>query len=441
MKRNIYNKLLNWKQTQSKKPLILKGARQVGKTYILKKFGKNEFPDFHFFNFEQDKTLSGIFEDNLKIDRIIKELSIYAGKKIDFQKDLVIFDEIQECPRALTSLKYFCEDLSTLHLCCAGSLIGTTLSVESFPVGKVEFLNMHPMTFKEFLQAFDDEMSLELFNELMHAKFQSAVSHDRLWERLKTYYYIGGMPEVILSYRSKYEKNMAEAILTARKIQKGLLESYFKDFAKHSGKINAMHIASVLENVPMQLARNIDGSVKKYRFKGVIPGKKAFSDLEGPINWLEKAGLLIKVKICNRAEFPFESFCKNNVFKLYMFDVGILGSMLDLSESRLLLQSYGIARGYFAENFVAQELLASGDSKLYSWQSRNSEIEFIKQINQKIVPIEVKSGTRTQAKSLKQYMLKYSPELAIKISGKPLNKKDHPVIKHYPLYLAGTLVN
>jgi hypothetical protein len=420
MKRAIYKKLLLWKQSQDKSPLIVKGARQVGKTFIIKGFGENEFPNCHVFNFEKDKQLAVIFEENLDPNRIVRELSLYSGKVIDTQHDFVFFDEIQECPKALTSLKYFCEDLPYLHLCCAGSLIGISLASESFPVGKVDFLTMYPMTFLEFLDALGDAMSLEIMNDLQSSKKQSQMAHKRLWNQLKIYYFTGGMPKVIDVYRQSYEDNISKAILKTRSTQQSLIESYFKDFAKHSGKINVMHIASVLEDVPMQLSKNMDGSVKRFRFKGVIPGKKSYTDLQGPIDWLEKAGLLIKVKICNRAEIPLESFCKNNIFKLYLFDIGLLGSLLDLPENRLLLQDFGIARGYFAENFVAQELWASGLSKLHGWQSRNSEIEFILQMNDRILPVEVKSGKRTQAKSLQQYIMRYSPEIAIKLSGNSL---------------------
>ena len=439
MKRKIYKQLLEWKISEFRLPLILQGARQVGKTYILKQFGKTEYPVFHIFNFEQDEKLIRIFDEDLNASRIIKDLSLYSGKKIDIKNDLVFFDEIQMCPKALTSLKYFCEDLPQLHLCCAGSLLGTALADESFPVGKVEFLPMFPMTFTEFLEAVNDEMSLDVLKDLQHSENQSQTSHDRIWERLKTYYLTGGMPKVVKSFGDLCDENMAAAIMTARAVQKNLIDAYYKDFAKHSGKVNAMHIASVLENVPIQLSKNINDSVKRYRFKGVVPGKKAFTDLQGPINWLEKAGLIIKVKICNRAEIPLESFCKYNLFKLYMFDIGILGAMLEIPETSLLLQNYGIIRGYFAENFVAQELRASGSAKLHSWQSRNSEIEFLKQQNSRIVPIEVKSGVRTQAKSLAQYIKTYTPEIAIKLSGKPLNLKGGSVLKNLPLYMAGML--
>jgi predicted AAA+ superfamily ATPase len=212
-----------------------------------------------------------------------------------------------------------------------------------------------------------------------------------------------------------------------------LLGFKIKDFAKHAGATNSMHIVAVLENIPMQLVRNLDGSVKRYIFKDVISGKKSFADLQGPIDWLEQAGLIIKVKVCNRAELPLESFCKPNMFKLFMFDVGLLGCMLNLP----LNEDYGITKGYFAENFVAQELMSASDQKLYSWAERNSQIEFLKNIEDKIIPFEVKARIRTQAKSLQQYILKYSPNDAIILSKKNIASKKDSVIKYFPLYMAG----
>ena len=187
----------------------------------------------------------------------------------------------------------------------------------------------------------------------------------------------GGMPQVISEYISMRD-NRIEAMDNARKVQKGLIEGYYRDFAKHSGKTNSMHIVSVFEDVPMQLSKNVEGSVSRYRFKGVIPGKKGYADLNGPINWLEKAGLIFKVKICNKAALPVESFCKNNLFKLYFFDIGLLGCMLELPVEAIIAQDYGITKGYFAENFTAQEFVSAGVSKLYAWKERNSEIEFLR---------------------------------------------------------------
>lgn len=410
----------------------------MGKTYLLEVFGKKEFPRFHIFNFEQDKSLAHVFEMDLNPKQIISELSIFQGNPINPQLDLIIFDEIQACPRALTSLKYFSESMPELAICCAGSLLGILLSSESFPVGKVEFQNLFPMNFSEFLEALDDKLLFDVFESSLEKGTITKIVHQKLWRSLKEYYVTGGMPQVVSEYISTRD-NQLVAMNKSRKIQRELIEGYYRDFAKHSGKTNSMHIVSVFEDIPLQLSKSIEGSVNRYRFKGVIPGKKAYSDLRGPINWLEKAGIILKTKICNRAELPLESFCKNNLFKLYIFDIGVLGCMLDIPVEALITQDYGITKGYFAENFVAQEFVASNVSKLYAWKERNSEIEFLRLIKGEIIPVEVKSGNRTQAKSLKQYNIKYSPPLAIKISAKRLVQNPDNIISNFPLYLAGRI--
>ncbi len=438
MRRKLYAKLKKWKNSAGRMPLLLQGTRQVGKSYLLEKFGKNEFENCFVFNFEQNTNLSRIFLPDLLPQRILRDLSLVAGKEINPQSDLVIFDEIQECPEALTSLKYFNENMAELALCSAGSLLGVKLSTGSFPVGKVEFFHLYPMTFKEFLTALDQAMLLEAVSAYVPGKSIPEIAHPMLWELLKEYFITGGMPQIVSAYRELRENRVA-AMNRVRKLQRALVESYFKDFAKHSGKINSMHIVSVFENIPMQLAGNMDGSVKRFRFKDVIPKKKSFSALEGPITWLEQAGLANKVKVCNRADLPLETFCKANIFKLFIFDTGLLGCMLDLPVAAIVDEDYGISKGYFAENFVAQELTAAGITNLYSWTERNSEIEFLKTDGEAIVPVEVKAGSRVQAKSLGQYIKKYAPNQAIILSKKLSSQKSDSPVAFVPLYLAGDI--
>jgi len=438
MRREQYQKLLMWKLSAKRRPLLVQGARQVGKSYLLEQFGKQEFPNFHVFNFEQDRSLARLFESDLYPKRILTDLSIHRGEQIDHQSDLIVFDEIQACPRALTGLKYFNEEFPEIALCCAGSLLGVALSPESFPVGKVEFLDLHPMSFTEFLKALNEELLLDILESSAGLESISLAAHGKLWDRLKDYYVVGGMPQAVLEFVSGTDDKML-AFKSVRSIQQQLVESYYRDFAKHSGKTNSMHIVSVFEDIPRQLSRNFEGSVKRYQFKDVIPKKKSYNELRGPIDWLEKAGMIIRIRICDKAELPLEAFCKRNLFKLVIFDIGLLGCMLDLPVEAVISQDYGITKGYFAENFVAQEFRASGIKNLYSWSERNSEIEFLRIINQEIVPVEVKAGTRTQAKSLRQYILKYSPRAAIKISGKPLDNKETKTVRHFPLYMAGKI--
>ncbi len=410
----------------------------MGKSYLLKQLGENAFKDFHIFNFEQDKRLRLVFEKDLFPERIIKELSLVIEKNIDIENDLMIFDEIQECPEAIASLKYFSEDLPGLALCAAGSLIGVKLSSESFPVGKVEFYHLYPMNFEEFLMACSGTADLEILRTGRETGNIPEVLHQKMWGKLIEYYFTGGMPRIVKTYLEGGD-NPVQNLEEVRKLQKQLVHSYGMDFAKHSGKLNSMHIIAVFENIPIQLSRNIDGTVKRYYFKDVLPKKRGYSSLEGPIQWLEKAGLVLKSKICNRAEIPLESFTKSNIFKLFVFDTGLLGAMLDLPVQAIETEEYGITKGFFAENFVAQEFKAAGVDKLYSWEENSSEIEFLRVMNGKIVPVEVKSGRRTKAKSLGQFISRYNPETAIKISGRNLEVHEDNIIKNFPLYMAGIL--
>lgn len=436
MKRNLSIKLQEWFASSERKPLILKGARQVGKTFVVTEFGKAHFEKFHFFNFEENRDLHSIFEKNLDPKRILDELSYVNQSPINHEKDLVFFDEIQECPKAVTSLKYFCENIPSLPLIAAGSLLGIKLSEESFPVGKIDFLHLYPMSFREFLVANDDEMLLKVYDAASIDSPIPEMAHQKLWEELLNYYVTGGMPQIVQAYLNK-KSNKLEAFEEVRRLQKILVSSFNNDFAKHSGKNNSLHIVSVFEHVPMQLAAVVDDSARRYRFNHVIPGKSSFTQLRGPIDWLENAGLVIKVNICNRAEVPLKAFCKNNIFKLFVFDIGLLGAMLNIPIPSILKQDYGMTKGYLAENFVAQELLASGMDELYSWVERNSEIEFLIYEDENIIPVEVKSGSRIQAKSLQQFLKKYSPEKAYKLSARNFSRSD-PVV-NLPLYFAGKL--
>lgn len=436
MKRVIIEKLQGWQRSSTRKPLILKGARQVGKTFAVTEFGKENFGNFHAFNFEEAREIHPIFEKDLNPKRIIEELSYVRQVPIDVKSDLVFFDEVQECPKALTSLKYFCEKMPKLALISAGSLLGIKLSQESFPVGKVDFMHLFPMNFREFLMAKESEMLLEAYDSASIDKPIADIAHGKLWRELLHYFVTGGMPEAVLAYIARKD-NALIAFNETRKVQKILTDSFSKDFAKHAGRSNSIHIVSVFENIPMQLSAEIDASVKRYRFNHVIPGRKSFVQLQGPIDWLVGAGLVIKTHICNRAEIPLKAFCKNNLFKLFIFDIGLLGSMLGLPVQSIVEQGYGMTKGYLAENFVAQELLAAGIDDLYSWNERNSEIEFLIYMDSGIVPVEVKAGHRTQAKSLKQFLAKYSPQRAIKLSANPSSTGGQ--VLNLPLYLAGKL--
>ncbi|NIM16764.1 MAG: AAA family ATPase [Candidatus Aminicenantes bacterium] len=436
MERLLYQKLLQWKASNYRKPLLLQGTRQVGKTYLLKEFGSREFKQAHYINFEKGIDVDFLFKENFDVKRIIENISIILDKEINIEEDLLIFDEIQECPKALTSLKYFNEDMKELALCCAGSHIGVSLSKESFPVGQVDFLNLFPMNFEEFIMAVNKKKA-ELLAEFSDETVIPEVIHRQLWRDLKIYYITGGMPEAVKRYIDLRE-NQFEAFKNVRVVQEAILEGYRSDFAKHAGKENAAHINRVFDNVPVQLSRNIDASVQRYRFKGVIPNKSKFVQLEGPIDWLLKSGLIIKVFIVNTPVLPLKNYSKDNIFKLYLFDTGLLGCMQGLPFDSILNQDYGRYKGYYAENFVAQEFVAAGCGKLFSWVGKDSEIEFLRVIDNRVVPVEVKSGARTKAKSLLVYKNKYSPQLQVKITANNL-QRENKQMHHYPLYLAGKI--
>jgi len=439
VRRKIFLDLLIWKNSEHRKPLLLLGARQVGKTWILKEFGKTAFKNVRYFDFsEKNQSLSLIFSGNLDPDRILKDLEIFIEDRIDSENDLIIFDEIQEEPTALKSLKYFFEKKPELALVSAGSLLGVGLMNESFPVGKVDYLNMYPLSFEEFLRESAGDLIVSEYEKSLKTHKTSSMLHSRLMEYLRTYWITGGFPSVVNTYLENQE-NPHTAYTSARKIQNNLLKDYLNDFGKHAGKLNSSHIRYMFESIPLQLAANVDESVKRYIFKDIIPGKKGFAPVEGPLSWLEHAGLIYRLPVCNRAEIPLKAFTKPNMFKLHLLDIGLMGAMLELSPLSILENNYGITKGFFAEAFVMSELKKTLDTNIYSWTERNSEIEFLITHNGKIIPIEVKAEHRTKAKSLSQYLSKYGANPALKLMDCPLNPREGAKVWKIPLYYSGRI--
>lgn len=428
-------RLLEWKKEKPRKPLLLKGVRQVGKTHLLKEFGSLYFPRTHYLNFEKVPHLAKIFEPDLVPQRILDELSLYLGHSIHIGEDLVIFDEIQECPKALTSLKYFQEDCPELHLCGAGSLLGLHLGSGSFPVGKVTFETLRPMSFEEFLIANDDK-SLPIIQKLTLKDKIPEILHEHLWGQLKRYFVVGGLPEAVAIY-CKNKADLFEAFSLVRKKQDDLLNSYYADIAKHSGKVNAMHIDRLFRSVPAQLSQAQDNSIARFKFKGIVPGVTHYDRLASAIDWLEASGLVIKIHIVNTGHLQFKGYTKENFFKLVLFDIGILGNMSGLPPKVILDSDYGSYKGYFAENFVAQELLGHGGDSLFSWQEQRAEVEFLLEVKGQVIPIEVKSGSITKAQSLKLFSIKYKPPHEVILSGRPFHIEPKMNVHYYPLYLAG----
>lgn len=409
MNRLLMADLKAWKIQKVRKPLILRGARQVGKTWLLKRLGEQDFPHFHYVNFEEDDRLDRLFQGDLKPERLLDELRFYLDRPIDPKTDLILFDEIQRSPRALNSLKYFHEQMPELALCAAGSLIGVLLSSETFPVGQVAFLDLRPMNFEEFLQGIGEDRLYELLVRHDFSGPLPEAAHMRLWDLWKQYLVVGGLPEAVQIF-SERKSNLYDAFKSIRELQKNLLAAYLADIAKHSGRMNALNIERLWRNVPVQLAQSQDGSAPKFRFREAVPGIRGYEQLSGPLTWLEKADLLIRSSIVEKPALPLSGFARENRFKLYFFDIGLLGALAGLAPAVFVQYGFGSYQGYIAENFVAQELRAAKMERLYCWQGRTSEIEFLVEAGTEIIPWEVKSGRVTHSKSLNVYEERYRPE-------------------------------
>lgn len=430
MKRDIIEKLIKWKDSPRRKPLILTGVRQCGKTYSLKEFGSLCFESTFYVNFEESRRFAAVFEYDYDVNRIIKELELMAKQKIVLGKTLVIFDEIQECPRAITSLKYFNENLSNLHLICAGSLLGVAIKQEniSFPVGKVNRMQMYPMSFKEFLSATEHDEFVELFTswkvdrEIPDAY---AIPMKRL---LKEYYYVGGMPEAVKCF---VDTGDIEEVAT---IQKEILSDYADDFSKHAPVAEIEKLRMIWDSIPKQLAKENN----KFVFSHVKEGKRAH-ELENALQWLNNAGLIHLVELVQNAEVPLAAYADATYFKVYMSDIGLLGRQLGLSYMDFINMEDAIDtfKGAIVENYVLNELIVAGNEP-YFWRSGNTaEIDFIYEKDGTVCPVEVKAAINTQAKSYKTFCKKYTVNRGYKLSLKNIAENDVEGTKtlSLPLYL------
>lgn len=428
LKRDIYHRLVEWKQSKLRKPLILRGARQVGKTYSLLEFAAKEYTDYVHINFDEEPSFIQFFEPDLNPERIIKDLTIHFKRAINPGTTLIIFDEIQLCPNALNSLKYFCEKRNDYHVVAAGSLLGVKLA-KGFPVGKVNFLDMTPLTFFEFLNAIGESSLLELLKELVTPNPILAPFHEKLITLLKYYFVIGGMPEAIATYLQ------TDSLIEVRRVQKEILDAYTLDFAKHAPKEQLMKIMTVWEMIPSQLAKEN----KKFVFSAIRKSARG-RDYEESIQWLVDAGLIIKSQLIKTSKLPLAAYKDHRTFKIYSLDVGLLGAMSKLDPS-IVLQANALFvefKGALTENFVAQELRQQHFDSLYYWTSSGeAEVDFIISAQQKIYPLEVKSGFDKQKKSLVVYGNKYSGDehQANTLSKATLRNFAHNgKIVNYPLY-------
>lgn len=423
MERLILEKLIKWKQSNHRKPLILKGARQVGKTYILKQFGKENYEGVAYFNFDHDKDLYNLFENTKNPKRILEQLAFIYGKAIIPGKTLIIFDEIQECPNALNSLKYFQEEANEYHIACAGSLLGIRLSHTSFPVGKVEFLNMYPMSFTEFLKADNAENLVEYMESINEIQNIPEIFQNQLEEKLKAYFIIGGMPEAVYSWINY--KDMEQV----NQIQDDILKAYESDFSKHTQNSEANKISLIWNSIPSQLAKEN----KKFLYQVIKEGARA-REYENALNWLNDANLIYKIYNVKKTDLPLKAYNDLSSFKIYMNDVGLLRRMSNL-DSRIILEGNKLLeefKGSFTENYVANVLNYLLDESPNYYTFERNEIDFVIQRNNKIIPIEVKSDKSTNHNSLTKYNNKFNNEISLRFSLNNLSK-DGKII-NIPLY-------
>ncbi|HWK08146.1 MAG TPA: ATP-binding protein [Puia sp.] len=429
MKRVATAYLTKWKQSASRKPLIIRGARQVGKTWLMKEFGRREYKQCAYVNFESNAVLKTLFIDNFDIRRIIQAIQIETGITIEAGNTLIILDEIQEAKGALTSLKYFQENAPQYHIISAGSLLGVALNNHtSFPVGKVEFMDLHPLNFAEFMAAVGETSLLDLLQSADWSLIKNFKL--RFIELLRQYYYIGGMPEAVLSFSKNRD------FKEVRDIQKRILLAYEQDFSKHAPSEIVPRIRMLWNSIPAQLAKEN----KKFIYGIIKEGARA-KEYEMAMSWLIDCGLIHKINRATKPDIPLKAYEDFSAFKLFLVDVGLLTAMGDLDVKTLLEGSaiFEEFKGALAEQYVLQQLVTVNDLAIYYWSADNAraEIDFLVQISGQIVPIEVKAEENLRARSLRVYCDKYSPSTAIRTSLSDFRKEDW--MTNLPLYAIGEL--
>ncbi len=424
--RTITKQLIAWKSKDDRKPLIMLGARQVGKTSVLKRFGSEEFDHCAYFSLDEEKGVCDIFRTTKNPAQIIEQLSYLTDEPILPQKTLLILDEIQECPEAISAMKYFCEKAPEYPVACAGSLLGLAFGHEgfSFPVGKVDHINMYPVTFSEFLEQKDAGL-YRYYQSISSLEPLPQVFFDRLSQAFTAYRISGGMPEAAT-------KMLAGDIKTVEKTLQDILQDYALDFVKHATPLLANRISHVWNSLPSQLAKEN----RKFVYQLVRPGARA-REYEDALTWLQNAGLIHKVSLCPTPQVPLKSYEVLSIFKVYCMDIGLLRSLSELSPEAYLSDSPAFKefKGALAENYILQSLLANGIKCSRYWASGNkAEVEFVVQRGIDVVPIEVKSGTSVTGKSLAEYHKKYAPRLRVRFS--MLNLKRDESLLNIPLFLA-----
>ena len=427
MKRKIYSKLIEWKESPSHKPLILNGVRQCGKTYIMKEFGKNEFQTFAYVNCDRNENLHQIFEGGFNISKIIRGISALSGVDIIPGKTLIFLDEVQSFPLVLESLKYFCEDAPDYHVAVAGSLLGIALhSGVSFPVGKVQTMKLYPMDFEEFLMAKGEQQLLRIMHD--HDFDLLTALHEKCKDLLRQYYYVGGMPEVVKSYIDNGQ------LKPVRAIQNEILSNYAGDFSKHAPYQEVPRISMVWQSILGQLSREN----KKFIYGALKKGGRA-KEFEVAIQWLVDAGLVYKVNKCTKPQLPLKFYEDFTAFKLYLCDCGLMGAMADTAAKDVLIGDsvFTEYKGAFTEQYVLQQILSSGISDIYYYSADDSrmEMDFLMQREGALLPVEVKGGTSIKSTSIHNYLMEHPGIQAIRYSMLPYKKQDF--LTNIPLYAVG----
>lgn len=431
MYRNAMFDLMKWKKKKNKKPLVIRGARQVGKTWLMKKLGETAFENTAYINFDNNPQMKELFEKDMRTDRIITGIELYTGQKINPENTLLIFDEIQEVPKALTALKYFNETAPEYQVICAGSLLGVALHQgTSFPVGKVEFMDLYPLSFTEFMRAMGKEQFVELIEQ---SNFDMAATFKQEYiDLLKYYYYVGGMPEVVATFSENMDFN------EAREIQERILMAYEQDFSKHAPNEMTPRIRMLWNSIPSQLTKEN----KKFIYGLIKEGSRA-KDYEMAMLWLIDCGLVHKVQRVTVPHLPLKAYEDLKSFKLFMVDVGLLSCMVRLNQSVLLNgnELFKEFKGALTEQYVLQQFKTRKHINTYYWTNTRggAELDFVVDTGEKIVPIEVKAETNLKAKSLKSYVDKFNPSISVRTAMLDYKKEDWLI--NIPLWAIEALEN
>ena len=428
MYRKVLKELTAWKDSPRRKPLVLKGARQVGKTWLMKELAGSAYDDSVYISFDKDVSAARIFDETKDPKLILERLALIRNKTILPGKTLIIFDEIQECPNALGCLKYFNEEANEYHIITAGSLLGTYLAKPaSYPVGKVNLLNIYPFSFEEYLAAADDGM-YQYYSGIQSGRDYVTAFHERMTEHYKKYLIIGGMPECVQSWVTSASP---EEIST---IQEEIISFYENDFTKHSGKVNSGRILQVFRSIVSQLAKENN---EKFMYAAIAKSARA-KDFEDAIEWLVSSGIIYRVLNISKPEYPLKAYQILNYFKLFLLDVGLIKHLAGLTNKSILLSDSFQFKGQLTENYVLQQLMPVLDNppNFYAF-AQEREIDFIVQHDELIVPLEVKSGGTKKAVSFKGYIEKHNPKIAVRFSTKEYLKNG--AITNIPLYFVGKI--